>query len=350
MLDGHRHGEHAEADSGQPEADPLTAPDLEAEDPVRHDGDQDDPAGEHDLHHGERRHRDGGHVEDPGEAADAHADREPLRAPQSGGAAEGVLDVDRDDGLTAPMLEEVPHVRGDGAEERQQDAELKRHVKSGNGGKRRNWRLRVVPLPSESTRVTLKQPLRKQASEMCPAMFPGQKSGSAPPDMTQKPLLLVDIDGVVSLFGFDPNVRPDGTWCQVDGIAHLLSSRAAEHLLELGQSFEMAWCSGWEEKANEHLPHQLGLPRLPHLRFEDKGPGVKAAYEHWKLASIDAYAGPDRAIAWIDDDLSDECHAWATARPGPTLLVLTDPAVGLDDAAARVLLEWAAELPGAAAA
>jgi hypothetical protein len=181
-------------------------------------------------------------------------------------------------------------------------------------------------------------------------MFPAPETRSERPLMPEKPLLLVDIDGVVSLFGFDPNVRPAGTWCQVDGIAHLLSSRAAEHLLELAEAFELAWCSGWEEKANEHLPHQLGVPTLPHLTFDDKDPGAKPAYDHWKLASVDAYSGSDRPIAWIDDDLNEACHAWAAARPGPTLLVLTDPAVGLDEVAARTLLEWAGSLPGAAAA
>jgi hypothetical protein len=185
---------------------------------------------------------------------------------------------------------------------------------------------------------------------MCPAMFPASESRSEDLLMTEKPLLLVDIDGVVSLFGFDPNMRPDGTWCQVDGIAHLLSSRAAEHLLELANTFELAWCSGWEEKANEHLPHQLGVPTLPHLTFEGKEAGVKPLYEHWKLAAIEAYAGADRALAWIDDDLSDECHAWAASRPGPTLLVPTEPHVGLDDAAARVLADWARSLQGTQAA
>ena len=33
----------------------------------------------------------------------------------------------------------------------------------------------------------------------------------------------------------------------------------------LGDDFELVWCSGWEEKANDHLPHLMGLPTLPHL-------------------------------------------------------------------------------------
>ena len=170
------------------------------------------------------------------------------------------------------------------------------------------------------------------------------------PVIIEKPLLLVDIDGVVSLFGFDPNSRPAGTWCQVDGIAHLLSSRAAGHLLDLAHRFEMAWCSGWEERANDHLPHLLGVPALPHLSFGHEGPGVGPPSRHWKLDAIEAYAGTERALAWIDDDFNDACHAWAAERPGRTLLVETDPAAGLDDEAARTLLAWEAGLRGTEAA
>jgi hypothetical protein len=83
------------------------------------------------------------------------------------------------------------------------------------------------------------------------------------------------------------------------------------------------------------------MPTLPHLSFGDKGAGVKPSPGHWKLDAVDAYAGAGRPVAWIDDDFNDACHAWADRRPGPTLLVATDPAVGLDDAAARILLEWA---------
>ena len=165
----------------------------------------------------------------------------------------------------------------------------------------------------------------------------------------QKPLLLVDIDGVVSLFGFDPNVCPAGTWCQVDGIAHLLSRRAADHLLDLAETYELAWCSGWEEKANDHLPHLLGVPTLPYLQFDDKEAGVTAGLSHWKLASIHAHVGEERPVAWIDDDFNEACHAWAAQRPGPTLLHATDPAVGLDDVAAQALLDWAAGLRDTAA-
>jgi hypothetical protein len=159
---------------------------------------------------------------------------------------------------------------------------------------------------------------------------------------------MVDIDGVLSLFG-RAETPPwsglvDGAFHTIDGIPHFLSHTAAAHLLALREDFELVWASGWEEKAEEHLPHLLGLPRgLPILRFEGRPCGIQA---HWKLAAIDAYAG-DRPLAWIDDALSEACHAWADARRAPTLLVQTTPERGLTATEASLLAEWARELAAA---
>lgn len=153
-------------------------------------------------------------------------------------------------------------------------------------------------------------------------------------------MLLVDIDGVISLWGFASDERPAGAWHNVEGIGHFLSSTAAAHLHELARSFDPVWCSGWEERASEHLPALLGVPVLPHLSFE-KHPG--RANAHWKLAAIDAHAG-DRPLAWIDDALDEACEAWAAereARGMPTLLVHTRPAAGLTADHVAQLRAWA---------
>jgi len=122
----------------------------------------------------------------------------------------------------------------------------------------------------------------------------------------------------------------------VDGIPHLLSAQAGDLLVRLAAAFECVWCTGWEDRADEHLPGLLGLSRgWPHLIFGPSDPGT-----HWKLAAIDAYAGPQRPTAWIDDDHDDSCHAWAAQRPGPTRLVATEPAVGLTAAHVEELLSW----------
>ena len=157
-----------------------------------------------------------------------------------------------------------------------------------------------------------------------------------------RPLLLIDVDGVISLFGFDHTAPPTGRYQLVDGIAHFLSGTAGEHLRRLEQAFELAWCTGWEEKANDYLPLALGLDGpLPHVEFEHDG---RPPHAHWKLGAIDRHVDPSRPAAWIDDALDERCHEWAAARPGPTLLVTTDPAVGITDREVEQLLAWAAGL------
>ena len=159
-----------------------------------------------------------------------------------------------------------------------------------------------------------------------------------------RPFLLIDIDGVVSLFGLDHRDPPPGRFVSVDGIVHYLSYGAAEQLLTLAQRFELAWCSGWEEKADEHLPRALGLPAgLSHLSFAD---GSDQPGRHWKLDAIDAFAGPDRPLAWVDDAHDESCRGWAAERAAPTLLVTTDPATGLTATHAATLNAWAGALTG----
>jgi hypothetical protein len=168
--------------------------------------------------------------------------------------------------------------------------------------------------------------------------------------MHERPLLMVDIDGVISLFGGvhwrgwsggvddGDGAQLDGSFHSIDGTPHFLSSTAAAHLLELAGVFELVWASGWEERANEHLPHLLGLPpELPFLRFER---AVGRSNAHWKLDAIETYAD-GRPLAWIDDALTPACHEWAAARASPTLLVQTEPDRGLTSDEAEQLVAWA---------
>src|SRR5215213_4557963 len=136
--------------------------------------------------------------------------------------------------------------------------------------------------------------------------------------MQEKPLLYVDVDGVISLWGFDLDRRPEGGFTVVDGIPHFLSSEAGAHLLDLAAHFELVWCTGWEEKANEHLVAALGLPTpLPYLSFDAHGGPGHTTPGHWKLAALEAQAG-DRPLAWVDDAFNEACWAWARERPAPT--------------------------------
>ncbi|MGH2978884.1 MAG: HAD domain-containing protein, partial [Solirubrobacterales bacterium] len=146
-----------------------------------------------------------------------------------------------------------------------------------------------------------------------------------------KPLLFVDVDGVISLFGFREGYGlapgdapfsqgPPGGLHSINGVMHYISAECGARLLRLAERYELIWASGWEETANDYLPHLLGLPGdLPFLTFDGR---VAAGSAHWKVDTIAEYARA-RPLAWIDDNVDEACHDWAARRKAPTLIVET---------------------------
>jgi hypothetical protein len=154
----------------------------------------------------------------------------------------------------------------------------------------------------------------------------------------QRPVLAVDVDGVISLFDFDgPLDDLGGRFHLIDGMAHCISDRAGPQLLRLAEVYELVWATGWEARANDHLPLILGLDGdLPVLTFNGR---AQFGTAHWKLEALDEYSR-DRPLAWIDDSLDASCHAWAAARAAPTLLCPTEPDIGITEVHTEALLAW----------
>lgn len=160
------------------------------------------------------------------------------------------------------------------------------------------------------------------------------------------PLLLVDVDGVLSLFprpGDPVPDRDDLHWINVQGIPHAIALDNCRRLQRLVGVFELVWATGWERKANDHLAGLVGLPApLEVISFE--GPR-RDSHAHWKLGAVEDFVA-DRPMAWIDDGHDPVCHEWAAARAAPTLLVDTVPDIGFGDRQLGLLVDWAASLGG----
>ena len=166
---------------------------------------------------------------------------------------------------------------------------------------------------------------------------------------SEKPVLFVDVDGVISLFGFSSSLsEAPGPFHWIDGVAHCISTGAGERLVRLSEDFELVWATGWEEKANEYLPFLLELPfrELPVITFDGRAVFGSA---HWKLDALSEYAG-GRPAAWIDDNIDDACRLWALQREAPTLLVQTRAPAGITDEHVDELLRWAESLDSRASA
>jgi hypothetical protein len=161
---------------------------------------------------------------------------------------------------------------------------------------------------------------------------------------TDRPVLAVDVDGVISLFGFDQPAEPGrrdprsapGEFHLIDGMLHCISLETGPRLEKLSKSFDLVWASGWEDRANDHLPAILGVPELPYLTFDGR---ARFGTAHWKLEALEEFAG-SRPLAWIDDSLDSSCYEWADERPAPTLLVPTESDVGLLDLHVESLERW----------
>jgi hypothetical protein len=158
------------------------------------------------------------------------------------------------------------------------------------------------------------------------------------------PILAVDVDGVISLFGFDQPVEPGrvspaeapGEFHLIDGMLHCIAMDTGPRLERLAKTYELVWASGWEDRANDHLPKILGLPELPYLTFDGR---AQFGTAHWKLEALEEHAR-SRPLAWIDDSLDESCFEWAEKRAEPTLLVPTESDTGMLDAHVEALEAW----------
>jgi hypothetical protein len=166
-----------------------------------------------------------------------------------------------------------------------------------------------------------------------------------------KPVLLVDVDGVLNCFGslWTPEYEAEHfepLRVAYDRYTIRCRKGLADNLARLAEWFEMTWCTAWEGNAHPFFGEWLGLGHepWPHVDWTRGWVGEELT---WKLADVRRVHDGDRPLAWIDDDLGPDAYEWAKERNqagAPTLLVKTNPCDGLTDKHVDQLIYFAEEV------
>lgn len=160
---------------------------------------------------------------------------------------------------------------------------------------------------------------------------------------SDRPVLLVDIDGVLNVYGVDgcPEGYDEFELFPDDDEPVRLCAAHGAWLRELGAHFDLVWASAWGVDAHRLLGPILGLERFPHVPM----PAIPFEPAR-KVPAIASYVG-GRPAAWLDDIVTSEARAWARGRSAPTLIVEVDPHAGLQRHHVDELIAWRSELgPG----
>jgi len=166
-----------------------------------------------------------------------------------------------------------------------------------------------------------------------------------PTRKTPKPILYVDVDGVLNRVGQTPADTEPDTHIVLGGAGPYsvrIAKGTASRLKALAGPdgpFEGRWATTWGQGAADQIGPILGVGQKWKVVDLDGHPHASTA----KLPAILADARK-RPFAWVEDDLGGDAHQAAEYRDEsgiPTLLVQPDPAVGLTEEQADALRAFA---------
>ncbi len=83
------------------------------------------------------------------------------------------------------------------------------------------------------------------------------------PQLHPRPVLLLDVDGVLNPFPSTPDGYLEYSFFEGDNEPVRLNPEHARWLQQLATRFEVAWASSWGQAANELICPLFGLPAFP---------------------------------------------------------------------------------------
>ncbi|MFG2191030.1 hypothetical protein [Streptomyces sp. NPDC048639] len=174
--------------------------------------------------------------------------------------------------------------------------------------------------------------------------------------MTDRPLLLLDVDGPLNPYGARL-LRPHGysthrfhpaAWLARQTPGSRRHRRGLRVRLNPGHGarltalpYELAWATTWMHQANAMIAPAIGLPReLPVIEWPELFTRDPEGL-YWKTRHILTWAA-GRPFAWVDDLIThrDTTHV-ATHHDAPALLLRINPRRGLREEDFAQLEGWA---------
>lgn len=173
------------------------------------------------------------------------------------------------------------------------------------------------------------------------------------PEDDPRPLLLIDVDGVLNVLSRHPKPRIYNEHVVTIGTYDFpirFRKELSDWIFTLVEHYVPVWCTMWDDEANEHLAPLLGLPDFPVIPCNESGTrlalGGPVSPLHHKVPSIEEHVG-NRAFAWVDDEIGRHDEAWGARRTvevAPTYLLRIDQRMGLLEHHVNKLVTWAEEL------